>query len=200
MQLKIIDENSALFKENFELLIQEALNAANPNAQNLSHLLTRPYLLKNLVLDEMGPVAIGAIENFSNAEVRCVRLLTRTYYMERARHVKWWTKVSSGPIVREILPYQVEWAVKNGFDNMFVSMETIKKRKVLESWVSAVNEWFKYTWTVEDGMFFTCKCPVNNDVKCWQNIASLKLSNQLLPLHRVSLESFQQSQQDRSNK
>jgi len=193
MQLTTIDCGSPIFEANLKILMDEALGDPNPNTQNLCHLLTRRYLLKNLVMDETGPVAFGAIEDFSQNGVRCARLLTRTYYMKRARNTQSWRKISSGPIVRHLLPIQVFWAINNGFDMMFVSMESLEKRKVLESWVFAVNEWSHYQWAMEDDLFFTCKCNVNNDVRCWQNVASLKLSNASLPLHRTTIDFFKKS-------
>jgi hypothetical protein len=167
-----------------DLILKEALACDNPNSQNLKDVSSTQYIEKNIVLNEYNqPLAFSAVEDYSTESVKICRVLTRTYYMKRARLLRMSQRIISGPIVRVLLPYQIQLIADLKYDLAFVSMETLEKRKVLSSWTAAVNDWLP-GWQLLDHMYLTCKHSRGPEkMKCWQNISfyTLKPADFLLP-------------------
>ena len=189
--LKVIDEKDPNYDNYISIIYAEALSDNNPNSQNLKDVKIKNYVTKNIVLDDNNNVlAFGAIQDYSTNETKCARVLTRSYYMKNSRNKNFWRNIYSGPIVKKLLSHQVETLTKMNYDSIFVSMETIKKRKVLESWVLAVNTWME-GWNLLEDMYFTCHHFTSlNSSDCWQNIALLKLTNLDFPLKSIPIEEY----------
>jgi len=191
--LKIIDEKYCNYDDYMSVIYEEALSDNNPNSQNLKDIKIKKYISKNIILDNNNNVlAFGAIQDYSSNEVKCARVLTRSYYMKSARNKNFWRNIYSGPIVKKLLSHQIELLTKMNFDSIFVSMETLRKRKVLENWILAVNAWSD-GWELLDNMYFTCNHYASlNSQDCWQNIALLKLTNVDFPLKSIPLEEYKE--------
>ena len=190
LSIKIIDDsNDADFGYYLDLVLDEALKDTNPNSQNLKHLTVKNYLIRHIALDTIHnkPMAVAAIEDYSRGDVKCARVLTRSYYMKDYRHKSLERKIVSREIVRELLPMQMAFLERNEYDLGFVSMETIQKRRVLKSWIEAVNVWYPQ-WILLDDFYYTCrKHSLEFDVRCWQNIALFQFHIKEFPLASMSV-------------
>lgn len=166
----------------------------NPNTQNLRHLAERSYAAIHIVTQDGSPVAVAAIEAYPSSGEPVFRVLTRSWYHPSVRNRAFWTRVSAGPVVRILLPHQIAWCERQGARAVFVSMETLRKRAVLSSWVKSVNRaWPEQQWKLAPNMHFTCKVEqAKRLASCWQNVAVLHLRpTQLpLPLDEITTDEF----------
>jgi hypothetical protein len=191
--LRIINQKTNGFNEYLNLVLKEALASNNPNSQNLKDLLTtnNTYVEKNIVLDSNNiPIAFAAIEDFSKDTCRACRILTRTYYMKDFRFLKMTQNIEFGPIGKLLIPYQMNVAKQLNYDLAFVSMETLKKRSVLQSWTDAINLWIP-VWSLLDDMYLTCRhTGAESKMKCWQNISCYFFKKVDFILPKMSIDSY----------
>lgn len=146
----------------------------------------------HLILDDEEPIAFAGLYNNGIYDECIVRALNRAYVSMSARK-------RSGVMAfrtendhdrrnylttRNILPLQVSIAKKNR-DGIFISMETIQRRRAMKAMVNAMNRISNDHWKLLPHMYYTCptgldECRIKSS--CWQNVALLSFRTFEFPL------------------
>ena len=141
-----------------------------------------------LVEDDESLIAMSCIQTHFFPQ-GCARLFTRTYYCPqyRRRHFVY-ERESETPATRMIGP-QLDWAKENKIENLFFSVEFLRRRATIVQLAKKLNNKYGYnTWKVLDGLYQTY--PNDDDPKSWQVVCSNQDS---LPLKNISIQKWKEN-------
>lgn len=172
---KIIDilEN----KKYIDLLNKKLYNIENKfnkdkliNNYSRNKLEYEKYDCFHVLLDDDEIIAFSAVQSF-NFPKNVSRVLTRTFYFEEARN-----KLSSkigGPSFATtcFLPIQIDFCKNKNKELIFISMEKIKRKKIIQNMKKYLTNIYKDEWRIYEGMVLVC--PNEKSASCWQNVIYL---------------------------
>lgn len=132
-------------------------------------------------------VAMSAVQTH-NFPAGCARILTRTYYAPdyRRKHVRY--EHSEMTPAMYMFKDQIDWAAENQVENLFFSVEYLRRKSTIKKLTEKIKTKYNETWTVLDNLYQTY--PVDDDPNSWQVICSNKTS---LPMKNISVEQWKKT-------
>lgn len=117
--------------------------------------------------------------------LNCARLLTRTYYNPdyRRKHLSYETNIKTPAMY--MLDEQIKWAQSKNIENMFLSVEYLRRKKSIEKFIKKINDIYLTKWYVLDDLYQTY--PKDEDPQSWQVIAA---NTKTLPLKKMPIDEW----------
>jgi hypothetical protein len=163
--------------------IPEIVTSGHYNAKNYEKLESRlsEYECFNVVVENNRMVAISGLYNGGIYPGYTARILDRTYYYDWNTNGGMFSPYRTNLRYNSfyVIPYQMKIAKQKGFDSVFISMQTPKKRRALEMMTLRQPD-FKFEMLPD--LYNTCKCSADgsasNGQLCWQNISIHYITDQ----------------------
>lgn len=107
------------------------------------------------------------------------RALNRTFYFNSFRQSPYQNYTFPSLATGLMLPLQIECASRLKLDGIFISMQGVRGKKVMQKLADSFEKtWGKQVWKFPVGQFNTCRkigSQLNQEDDCWQYIAYLQL-------------------------
>ena len=163
MRIIEVTENSERYSKFLQLVkeAEESLDKLNNNYTNIIKTYHN-YETFCMILNGEDPVAFFGMQKYENA----IRTFTRYFLSNKYRFY-------NGSYFRAskyILPWSLRWAKHNGYDFLFVSLQSdLKRKRISQILMNHANKYTNVKWTNLKRLYNTCK---NNEDKpqCWQHI------------------------------
>ena len=145
-------------------LVEQAENSIDKLNNNYKTILKTYHNYETfcMIMNDEDPVAFFGMQKYENA----VRTFTRYFLSEKYRFYNGTFFHAS----RYILPWSLRWAKHNGYDFLFVSLQSnLKRKRISQILMNHANKYTNVKWTLLDKLYNTCN---NNQDKpqCWQHI------------------------------
>lgn len=180
--INLLDSNDKSFNKKWTDLFIDQLTVDIKNSQdtlkeNYEKIIEgwKNYPAFHCLFEGENLVAFGAVQT-KNFPTKCCRLLTRAYITSPYR------KLNKNTLRRRhsfltigILQNQITWARSNGYEEVFVSMQHLKRESFLKRWTQMLNKTEGLgEWSFQEKLFLTCPWP--REQSCWQWITLSKLT------------------------
>ena len=110
------------------------------------------------------PVAFFGIQKYENA----VRTYTRYYLSEKYRFYN--KERTYFHASQYIIPWSLSWAKHNGYDFLFVSLQSdLQRKRIARILTNDANKYTNVEWTLLDKLHNTCNDNPDKP-QCWQHI------------------------------
>jgi hypothetical protein len=129
-------------------------------------------------------IAMSAVQTHNFTD-NCARILTRTYYSENARRKHISYETSGMTPAMYMFKDQLDWTKQAGIDNLFFSVEYMRRKATIKKLTEKIKTKYNETWTVLDNLYQTY--PVDDDPDSWQVVCA---NNPSLPLKNMSVEQW----------
>ena len=145
-------------------LVEQAENSVDKLNNNYKTILKTHHNYETfcMIMNDEDPVAFFGMQKYENA----VRTFTRYFLSEKYRFYNGTFFHAS----QYILPWSLRWAKHNGYDFLFVSLQSnLKRKRISQILMNHANKYTNVKWTLLDKLYNTCN---NNQDKpqCWQHI------------------------------
>ena len=117
-----------------------------------------------------------------------VRALDRMYIFNWKKGFSWNRKYGS----EYMWPYQVQRAKELGYDCVFFSIQTPKKRKIFTRIANDMNPKPEVLSTLRNTCRIMNNGEINQHYTCWQNVAIYKLNESEFPLPSMEINEFEE--------
>lgn len=145
----------------------------------------KQYPYWTFLLDEDNKfIAMSCIQThfFPN---NCARLLTRTFYNPEVRRSHFAYEINEKTPAMYMFKDQLAWAYSQRIENLFLSVEYLRRKKSIDKFVSKINDTYNCSWSVLDDLYQTY--PKDDDPYSWQVVAANTLN---LPLKKITIDKW----------
>ena len=180
MDIKVFDVlQNDYWKQRVLDSVVEIVSSGHRNSNNYSDLRQRlpSYDCFTVVVDieQDKLLAISGLYNGNIYPPHTARILDRSYYYDWKKQLSSGFNSNTRYNTNFALPFQEKVAYEKGYNSVFISIQSIKRRRALKRMLrnSFVTD---KKYELLPNMYNTCrKIPFNNDINndnsCWQNVA-----------------------------
>ena len=167
--------------------IKDTPHINNDNYANFEQRLEQ-YDCFTIAVENNDILAMSGIWNGNTFPSNIARALDRMYIFNWKKGFSWNRRFAS----EYMWPYQVQRAKELGYDCVFFSIQTPKKRKIFTRIANDMNPKPEVLSTLRNTCRIMNNGEINQHYTCWQNVAIYKLNESEFPLPSMEINEFEE--------